>query len=169
MSASIAPPDSIDEAKQTLDHLIADATNDPIQGPLKALRLFLDAQQQILDDFASRIEMPVIDEDKLRYAVIQGIEAHARKAVRALNWRNTIASVAVVVVFMVVGFAGGWLVSQNQMVAVPELRGAIVAKDVATWIDVIRLNPNITNCTRLKISDPTGEACALWLKLPRVN
>jgi hypothetical protein len=176
MSASVVQPDVIHEAIEALDQIIADAPNDPIRYPLMGLRKHLEAQRQMLADAAVRmdealtkLQMPVIDDHKMHWAVKQGIEDHARGAVRALNWRNIIAASTALVVMLFVGVAGGWLLARNQMVAVPELSDAIRAKDAATWVSIIAQNPNITDCTRLKIDNPSGEACGVWVKAPGVR
>src|SRR6185436_17945605 len=107
MSQSLAPDsDAVQDALEALDQIIEDAPNDPIRYPLIALRKHLEAQQRLHADAAasmhaaiSKIHMPVINDDTVRFAVIQGIKTHASGAVKALNWRNIIAGVAVVAVF----------------------------------------------------------------------
>lgn len=166
-------PDATQAAQDTLEaeaHKL-DAIGDPSAGLWRAMAQTLGAQQHLLTDATKAIESAKqpVDTDVLASAIRDGIRAHAGAAVRALNWRNLIAASTALMVAVAVGFAGGWLVSENRMVTVPELSGAIRASDAAAWTRVINSNPDIARCKPLRIDNPSGEACAVWIKVPGVN
>lgn len=163
-------PDPSKDALSALEALAkrADAMGDPIAGVLHTLTRLHAAQQHMLtamEEAASRARAP-IDTDALERAVRDGIRAHAGAAVRALNWRNTLAACAAVAVAVIAGLGGGWIAAQNQMVPVPEIRGAVPARDAAMWINLINMNPDVANCRRIEAlnKQPGREACALWIK-----
>ena len=155
--------------------LRAEHNQDETGAWLRAQAVAIGALRQALANFTAsnaalveKAKQP-IDNDTLRFAVIKGIEAHATASVRAINARNTILAVSALLVVAAIAFAGGWLTAQNQLVTVPELSAAIRAKDASTWVKIIDQNPRIADCNRLRISNPSGEACGVWVKPPGVN
>lgn len=165
---AIASEDAVQVAREAAEAEArrADAIGDPIASWWRAQASLLGAEQKLGADFILAIErakLPV-DPDALRFAVYDGISAHAAGAVRALSWRNTIAAVALVAVFTAIGFAGGWLASENRLIAAPELGSAITARDAAQWVYTIRMN-DIASCKRVQATD-FGEACLLRVKPP---
>ena len=178
LAFDLASEDSVRDALEALDQIIDDAPNDPIRYPLIALRKHLAAQQLMHADAAAamnaaiaKIQMPVVNDDTVRFAVIQGIKAHASGVVRALNWRNIIAGVAVVAVFTAIGFAGGWLVSQNKLVEVPSFDVEMRAADAAKWAKLIKLNSFLDMDKECRDApQPNGrKACqvVLWSEPPK--
>jgi hypothetical protein len=202
MSAAQDDLDSaIARAVSSLDTAIIENRlhDDPLRHILVALIVFLKAQRRLYatadQDLATHLEdarQPVQD-DQLRRAVMQGIAAHATKAIDALNLRTAFWLVVSGVAFGLVGFGlGGWwqydrMAAQvDRMAAAVEIQDrkteriivdakelgnvALSAKSAATWTDLVRLNPNVAEelrgCQPLK--QPSGSACLLpiWLLPP---
>jgi hypothetical protein len=182
---------SVDAALVHLDQAAAEAGlhDDPLQLPFTALASFLRAQRQLYADagvsLAQHIEIakqPVQDE-ALRRAVIQGISAHARAAVAAINLRTGAWLAAGLLSAVLVGCgAGAWWQSDRSAAEVASATNTVIAAhdgfgtglkalDAAVWLDLIRMNPHITEaihtCRPLPQADG-GSACAvpLWLMLP---
>jgi hypothetical protein len=153
-------------------------TNDPLRHYLEAMSIGLGAMHKMFVDGTLTIARAIeeakpqpVDHDTLRFAVIQGIKAHASGVVRALNWRNIIAGVTVVAVFTAIGFAGGWLVSQNKLVEVPSFDVEMRAADAAKWAKLIKLNSFLDMDKECRDApQPNGRrACqvVLWSEPPK--
>jgi hypothetical protein len=182
---------SIDAALVHLDRAATEAAlhDDPLERPFSALASFLRAQRQLYVDGAASLaqhienaKQPVQDE-ALRRAVVQGISAHARAVVAAVNWQTASWLTAGALVAVLFGFVGGAQWQSDRMGAkVASATETVIAAhdgfgtslkalDAAVWLDLIRMNPHITEaiqtCRPLPQSEG-GSACAvpLWLMLP---
>ena len=168
LTASLAPEplQELRAAQAALEKaaLRAEHNQDETGAWLRAQAVAIGALRQALVDFtasnaalAEKAKQP-IDNDTLRFAVIKGVEAHANAAVRAISARNTILAVTALLVVAAIGFAGGWLTSQNQLVAVSELSAAIRAKEII----MILATTTVEDVDRfLKVFGTTGADSAL--------
>jgi hypothetical protein len=189
MSAQLSA--TLQIALSQLDQAAREAAlhEDPLERPFAALAAFLHAQHELYADadvaLARHIEtakQPVRNEE-LRQAVLAGISAHARDAVRAVNWQTTFWLALSGLALAGLGFiAGAWWQSDSDTGQLTTAQNVIVeahagfpagmrAQDVALWQEVIRINPRVEDalhdCRPLKL-DRGGSACALpiWTLLP---
>lgn len=149
----------------------AEVARDPIASILRAQVHAMVAQQHMLsvvDGLIKDAAKRQLDSDQLASAVRDGIRVHAGEAVKALNWRTNFLTGLAAVAIALVGFCGGWLASQNALVAVPELNWPrLKAAEAETWFRIVNLNPGLdaSRCERVRASNHAGrEACVVWVK-----
>jgi hypothetical protein len=192
MAAGMTELDTaIDAALVHLDRAATEAAlhDDPLQAPFTALASFLRAQRQLYVDgavsLAAHLEQarqPVRDEE-LQRAVVRGIAQHAWDVVKAINLRTGSWLAAGAMGVMLLGFsAGAWWQHAQSAAEIASATDTVIAAhdgfgtglkalDAAVWLEIIRMNPRITDaihtCRPLPQSDG-GSACALpvWTMLP---
>ena len=107
--------DAVSDALERLDQIIDDAPNDPIRYPLIALRTHLMAQQRMqadatasMNDAISKIQIPVINDDTVRFAVIQGLKMHAGGLLRTIRLATYMTGAGLLVCVFLAGYGLHW-------------------------------------------------------------
>jgi hypothetical protein len=156
---------------------------------LVTLKVFLKAQWSIytaaerdLSAHLERARQPVQNET-LRRGVADGIRDYAIGIVQSINLGAAIGVAALGLCLGLAGFGlGAWWESDRMAAKVADATDTVIAAhdgfgtglkalDATVWLDLIRMNPHITEaihtCRLLPQADG-GSACAvpLWLMLP---
>ena len=113
-----------------------------------------------------------VDDDKLRYAVAQGIHGHAATLIREFRLRTSLAIAGLLLAVLLVGVGGGYWFGRRsaaeEYVQTPAALGvALTNQQAEKWLNLIRLN-NISDATRNCWNQSGGTACsiAVWVKPP---
>ena len=150
---------------------------DALAPVLKALAEIPAEVRQSLAPLVQQIEAVKrpVDDDKLRYAVAQGIHGHAASLIRAFNLRTWVGAAGMILAALAIGAGGGYWFGesrgQTQGLSAVSVFAQLQPSDALAWADVIRYNPSgqqeLTHCQR--IADQDGRAVCqmnIWIDPP---